>query len=293
VVAVPGDSAIVASLEPGFPVTVTRYATQGGARWAQIHWAGPTKAAGGAGWTLVTRLQTRSASSAKPIGDLGALAPAIGRAASQAGPGFAATLYFPDTGYAYHNASAGATVTLGAQIVPIVLVADYGEGLATKQPSSINQDLASGNPEALSFVYHALGAEKGLSGYLTHYHITGFSFAPDPSRSTATVQGLGEFYTALAQAPLAGPDDQRQIFALLTGANTAGAYASPSQIGSGALTVTTQQTAKGYTTVLTGVLQPSNGPAQTLVVIAADHPTASASQNAVKLFLKALFATLG
>lgn len=293
VVAVPGDSAIVASLEPGFPVTVTRYATQGGARWAQVKWAGPVKAAGGSGWALAARLQNPGGGGAKPIGDLGALAPAVGRAASQAGSGFAATLYFPGSGYAYHSASAGQTVALGGQIAPIVLVADYGEGLATKQPSSINQDLANGNPQALTFVFHAVGADKGLSDYMAHYHITGFSFTPDPAKASATVQGLGQFYTALTQAPLASAGDQRQIFALLNGANTAGGYASPSQVGSGALTVTTEQTAKGYTTILTGALQPANGPALTLVVVAADQPTSATSQDAVKLFLTSLFTTLG
>ncbi|HEX8730948.1 MAG TPA: hypothetical protein VF725_02705, partial [Ktedonobacterales bacterium] len=47
----PGGSATIATLEPGYPVQVTRYATSGGVRWAEIRWAGPTAKTGGSGWT--------------------------------------------------------------------------------------------------------------------------------------------------------------------------------------------------------------------------------------------------
>lgn len=294
IVSAPGSSATLATLEPGFPVSVTQYASQVGVRWAKVHWDGPTKTAGGSGWTQADHLQSPGPRAAKPIGDLSALSPAVGRAASQAGSGFAASLFFPDSGYAYYSASASQTVTLGQQIIPIALVVDYGEGLASRQPSSINQDLVSGNPEALSFVYHAAGAESGMANYMANYHISGFRFATDPTQSTATVQALGQFYTALTQAPLVGPDDLRQIFSLLAGASSNTApYVSASQIGTGALTITTAKTSAGYTTMITGHLQPASGPALVLVAVSANQSTAAASQSALKSFLKALFATLG
>ncbi len=294
VVSAPGASAAIATLEPGFPVQVTRYATLNGARWAQISWAGPTKAAGGSGWALATQLRTPVGSGAKPIGDLGALSQAVASGASAAGASFAATLYFPASGYTYRSGNAGMTITLGQQIIPITLVADYGLGLATQQPSSINNDLVSGNSEALTFVYHAVGGAPGMSAYLARYHIAGFQFASDPAQSTATVQSLGLFYSALTEAPLASPNDQRQIFTLLVGANTgASAYASASQIGSGALVVTVEQTAKGYTTIIAGQLQPASGPAVTVVAVSADQPSAAKAQAALQAFFKPLLATLG
>jgi hypothetical protein len=294
IVSAPGSSPTLATLEPGFPVSVTQYASQGGSRWAKVHWGGPTKAAGGSGWTQAGALQAPGPHAAKAIGDLAALSPAVGRAASRAGSGFAASLFFPASGYAYHSASASQTVTLGQQIIPIALVVDYGEGLAARQPSSINQDLVSGNPEALSFVYHAAGAESGMAGYMANYHISGFHFATDPTQSTATVQALGQFYAALTQAPLVGPDDLRQIFALLAGAiGNLSSYASASQIGTGALTITTAKTSAGYTTIITGQLQPASGPTLVLVAVSANQPTAAASQSALKSFLTPLFATLG
>src|SRR5579859_4846423 len=294
VVSAPGSSASIATLEPGFPVQVMRYATAGGVRWAQIRWAGPTKAAGGSGWALAAQLQTPGVSDTKPIGDLGALSSAVARGASAAGSGFATTLYFPKSDSTYRTASATQTITLGQQIIPIILVADYGLGLASQQPSSIPQGLVSGDSGALTYEYTMLGGAKGMSAYLARYHITGFQFATDPLQSTATVQSLGLFYSALTQAPLASPDDQRQIFGLLVGANSlATAYASDSQIGSGALIVTTTKTTKGYTTIVAGQLQPTSGPTVVIVAVSANQPTAAKAQAALQAFFKPLITTLG
>ncbi|HEX9037732.1 MAG TPA: hypothetical protein VF808_12175 [Ktedonobacterales bacterium] len=291
---VPGSGVTVAVLQPGFPVTVTRYATQGSQRWALIRWAGPVKTAGGSGWTPTAQLTAPGGHTTKPIGDLAAFSPAIWRAANAAGDGFAATLYFPASGYAYHSANQSQTVTLGQQMIPIALVADYGEGLAAHQPSSIPQDVASGNSQALLFLYAQLGGAKGMSAYVAHYQMSGFHFAVDPTQSTATIQGLSQFYTALSQAPLIGPDDQRQVFSLLTGGSIdARAYASASQIGSGALTATTTQNDKGYTTIVAGQLQPTNGPAVIIVAVSADQPSSASSRTALQDFYKSLFATLG
>lgn len=293
-VSAPGASATSATLEPGFPVQVTRYATLDGARWAQIRWEGPTKLAGGSGWAPAAQLRTPPATSAKPIGDLGALSPAVANGASAAGSGFSAALYFPASGYMYRTASATQAITLGHQIIPIVLVADFGMGLAAQQPSSITQNLVSGDAGALTFVYHSLGGAPGMNAYLARYHLNGFKFATDPLQSTATTQSLGLFYSALTEAPLASPDDQRQIFNLLVGANKSGAtYAPNSLIGSGALVVTTEQTAKGYTTIVTGQLKPASGPAVVVVAISRDQPTAAKAQAALQAFFKSLITTLG
>lgn len=294
VVSAPGGSAVVATLQPGFPVQVTRYATAGGARWTQMRWEGPTKAAGGAGWALAAQLRTPVTGGAKPIGDLGAFSPAVARDVSAAGSGFAVSLYFPASGYMYRTASAGPTLILGQQVIPIVLAADYGLGLATHQPSSINKDLVSGNPEALTFVYHAVGGASGMSAFLARYHLTGFKFAADPTKSTGSTRDLGLFYMALTTWPIVGPDDQRQIFNLLAGASKdATTYAPASQIGSGALVVTTEQTAKGYVTLVTGQLQPASGPTVAVAAVSSEQPTAAKSQAELQAFFKLFIAALG
>ncbi|HEU0027496.1 MAG TPA: hypothetical protein VFQ25_10305 [Ktedonobacterales bacterium] len=294
VVSIPGGGTAVATLQPGFPVQVTRYATAGGIRWAQIRWAGPTKAAGGSGWAQATLLQAPTASGTKPIGDLAAFSAAIARGAREAGSGFAASLYFPASGYAYRTTTATRTVILGQQIIAIVLVADYGLGLAARQPGSINRDLVSGDAAALTFVYHAVGGAPGMSAFLTRHHITGFRFASDPTQSTATIQGLALFYSALTAAPLVGPDDQRQIFALLAGASkVATDYAPDSQIGSGALFVTTLQSGKGYYTIAAGQLQPASGHAVVVAAISSEQATAATSQTALRAFFKPFIAALG
>jgi hypothetical protein len=293
VVSAPGAHATLATLEPGFPVQVTRYATLNSARWAQIHWAGPTKAAGGSGWALATQLRKPPVSGSKGLGDLGALSQTVAKGASEAGPGFSASLYFPASGYIYRTASASQTFILGPQIIPIVLAADFGMGLAAQQPSSIPQNLASGDAGALTFVYHSLGGAAGLNAYLARYHITGFQLASDPLKSTASAERLALFYSALTQAPLVSPDDQRQIFALLVGANArATTYAPDSQIGSGALVVTTEQTAQGYTTIVAGQLRPASGPAVVIVAVSANQPTAAKTQAALQAFFKPLLTTI-
>lgn len=294
VVSAPGASAVVATLQPGFPVQVTRYASVASVRWAQVRWDGPTKTAGGTGWAKAALLRTPVAGGAKPIGDLGSFSPALANGASAAGPGFVATLYFPASGYTYRTANTAQSITLGQQIVPVVLVSIYGMGLAAQQPASVTHDLASDNPEALIFDYHLVGGASGLGAYLAQRHITGFQFASVPAQSTATVEGLGLFYSALAGTALVSADDQRQIFQLLAAANAnATTYASASWIGSGALIASTTQAAQGYATVVTGQLQPASGPAVVVVAVAASQPTAAQAQSALQAFFKPLTAALG
>ena len=57
--------------------------------------------------------------------------------------------------------------------------------------------------------------------------------------------------------------------------------------------MTTEQTAKGYTTIVAGQLQPASGPAVVIVAVSADQPTAAKAQAALQAFFKPLIATLG
>lgn len=288
----PANGASVTTLEAGFPVSVTQYATQGSARWARIHWQGPTKTTGGSGWVLAKRLKTSTSHGAQPTADFAALSPSVAHAVDAAGPGFAAWVSFPTAGgYTYRSADAAHVDVLGEQIIPVVLAADYGLGLAAQQPSTMPQNLASGDPTALTFIFLSINKNHSLSAYLTSNHISGFTIASDPTSSTASMQDLGQFYSALTQEPMLSPADQREVFALLTGANTgATKYASNALIGSGALYVTATHTSKGYTTIVAGQLRPANGPVIALAAISADQPTAAKSQAALQSFFAALLA---
>jgi hypothetical protein len=293
VLATPGNGATVTTLEAGFPVTVTQYAMQNAARWAHIRWQGPTNGTGGTGWVPATTLKAVTTHSAQPTADFAALSPSVAGAVDTAGAGFAAWVSFPNAGgYAYRSANASHVGELGKQIIPVVLVADYGLGLATQQPSSMPQNLASGDPTALTFIFLSINKNNSLSAYLASNHVTGFTIASNPTNSTASIQDLGKFYAALTQAPLLSPGDQREVFAVLAGAanSTATNYATRAQIGSGALYVTTTQTAQGYTTVVAGQLQPANGPAIAVAAIATGQPTAAQAQATLQAFFTSLLA---
>jgi hypothetical protein len=139
-----------------------------------------------------------------------------------------------------------------------------------------------------------VGGASGLGAYLTQNHITGFQLASAPAQSTATISGLGLFYSALTETPLVSPSDQRQIFqALAAGNASASSYASASQIGSGALIVVTSQSAKGYTTIVAGQIQPASGPAAVVIAVSANQPTAAQAQSALQGFFKPMLTTLG
>lgn len=299
--ATPGG-ATIAIMEAGFPVTVHQYASDGGARWAGFSWSGPTATTGGRGWAPASQLRAPGATPARPVGSLAAFSPALAASATAGGPGFAAWVYFPDKGgYTYHTANATHAMTLGEQIVPVVLVADYGLGLAALQPSSMTQNLASRDPTALRIIFISLNRAGSLNAYLARYHLTGFHVTNDatPSTqqildSTASVQDLGLFYDAMASEQMVSSSDQSQVFALLTGANAnATSYAPANEIGSGALVVTTTQDSTGYTTTVAGRLQPDGGQSVVVAVSSGPQPTAAQSQTVAQSFFHTLITALG
>jgi len=301
IVTAPGAATLVATLEPGFALRVTRYATDAGARWAQVTWGGPTPAAGGSGWTLAKGLLAGSpGAQARDIGDLGALSPAFGQAVSALGPGFASALYFPGAQASYHTASIDQAQPLGAQVIPLVLMALYANGVAASQPTPTNgapqiaRDLALGNPQALAFDYRLVGDAQGMDSLLTQRHITGFQFATQaPTQTTGTVRGLSLFYTALSGGALVSPTDSATIIALLASADAtaATAVAPQSVLGSGALDVTTSGPTGGVVMIAAGVLSPAGGPS--VVVVAVAHgATAAAAQTSMQTYFGRLIAVM-
>lgn len=296
VVTTPGGSSVIATLEPGYATQVTRYATYAGARWAQIHWGGPTHVSGGSGWTqasgLITPTTTNQTAQARDIGDMGALSPALGQTVSGLGPGFASALYFPTAGASYHTATIDQVEPLGAQVVPIVLTLLYAKGIVAAQPNAtsgpppIARDLAGGNAQALTFDYALVGDAQGMDTYLTQQHITGFQFAAQqPLQAKGTVRSLSLFYSALVSGNLVNANDRAQILALLGGANNGAASVIAPQtiIGSGALMVTTMNANGGVSSIAAGVLSPTNGPSVVLVAVA-HGASAMASEKAMQTY---------
>lgn len=300
VVMTPGGSQHVATLQPGFAVQVTRYATNAGARWAQITWGGPTHAAGGSGWTLASGLIAASGTSqsgqARDIGDLGALSPAFGQAIGALGSGFSAALYFPAAGASYASANVDQPVGLGSQIIPVLLTALYSKGIVAAQPNAssgpptIAKDLVAGNAQALTFDYELVGDAAGLGAFMTQHQLAGFQFvARQPAQATATARALSLFYTALATGALTNAHDQGEILALLASANAteASAVTQPTLIGSGALVVTTATASNGVVSIAAGILQPANAPAVVVVAIG-QGANSAATQQAIQMFFQKL-----
>ena len=283
-----GGSATIATLEPGFPAKVTRYATRAGVRWAQVTWSGPVRAAGGSGWTPASGLiAANSATTAHPIGDLGALSPTFGKVAGTLGPKFAATLYFPSTGSSYHTATLDQSEPLGTQVIPLLLTALYAKGIVAAQPNATNgpptiaHDLVAGNAQALTFDYALVGDAAGMNDFLTQHHITGLQFvAHQPTQAQGSARALGLFYTALIDDDLTSYHDRGQILSLLASANMAGATAIVPQsvIGSGSLMVTTATTNGDSLEIVTGTPTPASG-ASVVVVTFAQGATAADAQR--------------
>lgn len=303
VVTAPGGSSVIATLEPGFATQVSRYATHAGVRWAQIHWGGPTSAAGGSGWTQASGLVAASGASGasqsgqpRDIGDLGALSPAFGQAVGALGPGFASALYFPSAGSSYHTATIDQPETLGAQTTPLLLTALYAKGIVAAQPNAsggpppIARDLVAGNAQALTFDYALVGDAAGMDSFLTQRHVTGFQFAAQqPLQAKGTARSLSLFYAALASGQLVNAHDQAEITTLLASANgpAAATVAPQSIIGAGALIVTTAPGAGGVVTIAAGALTPASGPS--VVVVAIAHgATPAATQKALQTFFGGL-----
>ncbi len=304
VVSTPGGSVTVATLEPGFAAQVTRYANRAGVRWAQIRWAGPTRAAGGSGWTLASGLIAANAatqtSQPRAIGDLGALSPAMGQAVSALGPGFSTSLYFGAAQSSYHTSSIDQVEPLGAQVVPLVLTLLYAKGIVAAQPNAasgpppIARDLASGNAQALTFDYELVGDAQGIDGFLTQHQIAGFQFASQqPLQAKGSVRALSLFYAALTGGALVNAHDQAEIISLLGGANNSAAatVAPQSVIGSGALLLTTASADGGVASIAAGVLVPANG--SPVVVVASAHgATAAVTQKAMQTYFGRLIAII-
>ncbi|MGH2514232.1 MAG: hypothetical protein ACRDHP_01115 [Ktedonobacterales bacterium] len=296
----PGAGASLALLEPGFPVTLTEHARSGEGSWSHIQWGGPSTNAGGSGWVPDGALVGYD-SSAQALGDLGALAPALGSSVAAYQGRFAAALYFPDSGQLY-RANADTSVTLGDAFRPILLAAAFAaaEGQHSAAPatgaSSLVAQVATGSAVAPATLYEQLGDAHGLLGFLAAAGITGIQPAPlDWAAARGTPNALLQFYALLATGSLLTNADRASLLALLAHAITSSANSplNAQALGSGFLLAASGGSSGSATLLASGIIASSGGPRYVAVVALTGQASPAAAQAAVTAFFERLTAVLG
>ena len=285
----------VALLEPGFPVTLTMHQQSGGAMWSHIQWGGPSTTAGGAGWVPDAALVAYD-SGARPLGDLGALSPALGGAMTHYKNAFAAALYFPDSGQLYRT-NADQVIPLGDAFRPILLVALYSategqsKAASAANSASLAAKVASGDTVAAATLYEQLGDAAGVARFLASAGISGIQPAPlDWAASRGTPNALLQFYTLLATGTLLNGPDRRAVLALLAHASTAGSLLDARSLGSGVLTVAAMAPggAGAASLLACGIVAPENGPRYVIVASISGQASPTAAEQTLAAFFHQL-----
>lgn len=301
VVSQPGNGSAIALLEPGFPVTLTAHQKIGGTVWSHIQWGGPSAHAGGAGWVLDSALVAYDAS-ARPLGDLGALSPALSSAMTGYKSSFAAALYFPDSGQVY-RVNADQPITLGDAFRPILVIAAFAAAESQRKAapatdsSSLAAQVATGSPVAAATLYQQLGDAPGVTRLLTSAGISGIQPVPLVwSAARGTPNALLQLYTLLATGGLLNSADRGAVLTLLAHANAqaAAGLLDAQALGGGALAVASGNAggASGASLIVCGIVAPSSGPHYVIVATIANQANQAAAQQALALFFQRLSAIL-
>lgn len=304
----PGFGAPIATLQGGFPVTITQYASVGDAhtRWAHITWQGPVGAnggAGGQGWTLASALAVSSSSTgynAAPIGDLGALSLALGETMSASASHFIGDVYFPNGNARYYTADAQQVFPLGAGLRSILLVDLYSVAEAQRQKvdPTLTQGVARGDAQSGVTAYHVLGDAPGVGKYLTNNLVDGVQLATGNwLGAQATAASLIEFYAEfdnLTPHPLLNQTDLAAAKSMLASdeASAVAQLVSSRALGGGVIVVSAGHSSDGWWEVASGVLAPVNGATAVVVAIAQREPSAAAAQSLLHAFFGSLAPTI-
>jgi len=294
----PGNGASLALLEPGFPVTLTAHHHGNGASWSRIQWGGPTSNAGGTGWVPDGALVGYD-SGARPLGDLGALSPALGGAVAGYKGNFAAAVYFPDTGQLY-RANADQPVTLGDAFRPILLAAAFAAAerqhvaAPTTNATSLVARVATGDAVATATLYEQLGDAPGTIRFLATAGITGIAPAPlDWAASRGTPTALLQLYTLLATGSLLNDADRASMLALLAHASAAtGSLLDAQTLGGGFLVNAPTTTGGSAALLVSGIVAPSGGPRYVVAVTITGQSSPTAAREALAAFFQRLTAVL-
>jgi len=300
----PGFGAPIATLQGGFPVTITQYASVGDnhTRWAHITWQGAIGAnggAGGQGWTVASALTVSASSSgfnAAPVGDLGALSVALGQTMAASARHFIGDVYFPNGNARYYTANAEQVFPLGDGLRAILLADLYSvaETQRQKVDPTLTQGVARGDTSSGATAYHLLGDAPGVGKYLTGNFVDGVQLANgDWLGAQSNAAALIEFYAEfdnLTPHPLLNQTDLAAAKNLLASADaSAVAQIVPSRaVGSGVIVVSTGHGPGGWWAVASGALAPSSGASAAVVAVATGEPSASAAFALLRTFYQSL-----
>jgi hypothetical protein len=293
----PAGQTQVASLEPGFPVTLIEDRQAAGALWTHIRWTGPTQAAGGTGWAPAAAFSSFGAGAA-PIGDMAAFSPALARALAPAGPHVAAALYFPDSGFLYH-ANADQPFALGDGLRAFLLVASlaHAEATHTAPPSLFSlAQLETPDPNIAAATYKQLGDAEGLSSFLAGIGVAGVQPAPgDWMGAQAPVNSVLAFYDALFSGRALNDGDRSLTYFFFTQHTNTADNALATAIGgakplggAGPLIAAAKQQQSGWTVSAVGIAEPASGLRYLVVAVARDLPTQDAAQTLLASFFQQL-----
>ncbi len=290
----PGTGAPIATLQPGYPVTLVAQRSVGGTAWVQVKWPGPTAISGGEGWAAATAF-TSSGAGTTPIGDLGAFSPSLASAADAQDARLAVSLYFPRTGYLFQS-NAALSFALGDGLRGPLLIETLSRAeqatIPTSLPVSQLVQIAAGDPVSCAAAYKQLGGAASTASFLSNAGISGIQLNPsDWSGAQANVTSLLIFYESLREGRILTAGDRVLALGLLHGSDSAIVAAvggSNPLDGDGPLFVSVEQEASGWTTSAVGVATVLGGEDYTIVAAASDLPTQAAAQQALATFLQRL-----
>ncbi len=290
----PGNGDPIATLQPGYPVTLKARRAVGATSWFQITWAGPTASSGGEGWALASAFTSYGAGTT-PIGDIGAFSPALAHAVSSQGTHLAVSLYFTRTGYLYQS-NAAQSFALGDGLRGPLLVDTLASAEAATTPTSLPLSqlvqIAGGDSAACIAAYRQLGGSSGLASFLAGTGTTGMQLSANAwSSAQASATSLLVFYESLREGRILTTADRVFAMSLLQGSDTAVVSAvggARPLAGNGPLVVSVAQQPNGWTVSAVGVATVPGGEDYTVVAVASDLPSQAAAQQALATFFGAL-----
>ncbi len=292
----PGGGTPAATLDPGFPVTLTEHAQAGGSSWSHIRWAGPTKATGGSGWVPDGAVVSYGAGG-RAIGDLGALSPTLSAATRSDGSAFMVAIYFPDSGQLY-RVNNDQSFALGDGFRAVLLTALYAqaESRHVAAPStaagSQSAQVAAGDGTGAAATYAQAGGASGISTYLRTLGLSGIQPAQtDWASAQASPSGMLAFYAALASGSVLNAADTVAVETQLTIGATLGAsdVLGGSTAGTGGtLVVGSAQSSGGWTVSACGIVIPALGPRYVVAAVARNQTTRSQAQAVLSAFFAGL-----
>ena len=280
----------IASFEAGFPVTVLSYQQSGATDWAHIRWHGPTNSSGGSGWVVDNALVAFE-SDARPIGDLGALSPALGQAMAHYRDSLSAAIYFPESGQMY-RVNQDTPFAMGDGFRSVVLLAWLAKSESLSNPPVAiplkAQVIAAGDQQVLPQVYSQAGSAPGISTYLTDLGVSSIQPGADWLSAQATATAMVQFYLALEKNPGLNSFDHTlaltQLASAPTSPSTADISAAVNVNATSVLVSGMAHSANGWTLNAAGIVTPHNGPRYIVATAIRGQPSQDAAATVLVVF---------